>query len=336
MRLLQLHSDFIEYKLISREINEAEENMSDQKTRLEDIVVTFVAIENEDDEIVATDAIVEIKKFLQTIGCDKLLIYPYAHLSSNLATPSSALQVLIALEKMAREVVREVYRAPFGWTKAFNIQTKGHPLAENSRVVVKKPTQPDLDSSNLVSHNQSTKDHTNELRTSGQEGVSTALKSEEKLRSSWFIVEPKGNSLIPVSEFKLDHKKYENIRKLINYETQKRRIVEEQPPHVKLMKKLAIADYEAASDLGNMRYYPKGKLMKSLIERYVTDKVMEYGGIEVETPIMYDSKHPSMESYFNRFPARQYNIVSDSKQLILRFADLLWSISNGQGLPDIL
>lgn len=106
----------------------------------------------------------------------------------------------------------------------------------------------------------------------------------------------------------------------MNYETQKRRTVDEQPPHVKLMKKLAIADYETASDLGNMRFYPKGKLMKSLIERYVTDKVMEYGGIEVETPIMYDSKHPSMESYFNRFPARQYNIISDNKRLFLRFA----------------
>jgi threonyl-tRNA synthetase len=35
---------------------------------------------------------------------------------------------------------------------------------------------------------------------------------------------------------------------------------------------------------------------------------------------MYDSKHPSMESYFNRFPARQYNIASDNKQLFLRFA----------------
>jgi threonyl-tRNA synthetase len=35
---------------------------------------------------------------------------------------------------------------------------------------------------------------------------------------------------------------------------------------------------------------------------------------------MYDSKHPSMESYFNRFPARQYNIQSDNKQLFLRFA----------------
>ena len=147
-----------------------------------------------------------------------------------------------------------------------------------------------------------------------------ALKAEEKLQSSWFIIEPNGDRLIPVREYNLDQKKHENMQKLINYETQKRRIVDEQPPHVKLMKKLAIADYEAASDLGNMRYYPKGKLMKSLIERYITDKVMRYGGIEVETPIMYDSKHPSMESYFNRFPARQYNIISDSKQLFLRFA----------------
>jgi len=60
--------------------------------------------------------------------------------------------------------------------------------------------------------------------------------------------------------------------------------------------------------------------MKSLIEQYVTRRVMEYGGIEVETPIMYDTKHPSMESYFNRFPARQYSIASDNKQLFLRFA----------------
>jgi threonyl-tRNA synthetase len=86
------------------------------------------------------------------------------------------------------------------------------------------------------------------------------------------------------------------------------------------MKKLAIADYEPASDSGNMRFFPNGRLIKSLLERYVTDKVMEYGGLEVETPIMYDSHHPSMESYFHRFPARQYNINSEGKQLFLRFA----------------
>ena len=60
--------------------------------------------------------------------------------------------------------------------------------------------------------------------------------------------------------------------------------------------------------------------MKSLLEQYVTKKVCDYGALEVETPIMYDSHHPSMESYFNRFPARQYNIKSDQKDLFLRFA----------------
>ncbi|MGH1569316.1 MAG: threonine--tRNA ligase, partial [Nitrosopumilus sp.] len=50
------------------------------------------------------------------------------------------------------------------------------------------------------------------------------------------------------------------------------------------------------------------------------DRVKEYGGYEVETPIMYDSEHPSMVSYFNRFPARQYNIDSEGKKLFLRFA----------------
>jgi threonyl-tRNA synthetase len=87
------------------------------------------------------------------------------------------------------------------------------------------------------------------------------------------------------------------------------------------MKKMAIADYEPASDVGNIRFYPKGRLMKSLIEQYITRQVMEYGGMEVETPLMYDSKHPAMESYFNRFPARQYNIITDNnKQFFLRFA----------------
>ena len=107
---------------------------------------------------------------------------------------------------------------------------------------------------------------------------------------------------------------------LAKYESAKKRNVEEPPPHVALMKKLAIADYESASDQGNMRFFPNGRLIKSQIEQFVTDKVRDYGGFEVETPIMYDSHHPSMESYFNRFPARQYNIDSEGKKLFLRFA----------------
>ncbi|MBI2138332.1 threonine--tRNA ligase, partial [Candidatus Woesearchaeota archaeon] len=66
--------------------------------------------------------------------------------------------------------------------------------------------------------------------------------------------------------------------------------------------------------------YPKGRLIKSLLETYITQKVIEYGGVEVETPIMYDMAHPTLSKYLQRFPARQYKIESDKRNFFLRFA----------------
>jgi threonyl-tRNA synthetase len=304
MRLLQLHSDFIEYEPIAKEINyAAEENVSKSKVRLEDLVVTFIAVEEDDDESTAKTAAEEIKKYLDIVKSKRLLIYPYAHLSSNLAPPKTAAEIIKSVERIAKESLSDVHRAPFGWTKAFDIKVKGHPLAENAKVLRKQ---------------YSATTSTATANTQSGERESFALKAEEKLQSFWYILQP-GGKLTPINEYKFKNGE-ENLHALANYEITKKRAVDEEPPHVRLMKKMAIADYEPASDVGNMRFYPKGRLMKSLIEQYVTRRVMEYGGIEVETPIMYDSKHPSMESYFNRFPARQYNIITDSKQLILRFA----------------
>lgn len=301
MRLLQLHSDFIEYEPIEKEIRDAEEIKSKSKVRLEDLVVVFVAVENGDDESVAKAAAAEIKKYLDTVKAGRLLVYPYAHLSSDLAPPSAASGIVRLVEEAAKGYLSEVYRAPFGWTKSFQIKVKGHPLAENAKEI-----------SRQVDH-----EHVGHSHASG-ENESSALKAEEKLQSFWYVLQPSGE-MIPVKEYKFK-KQEQNLQILVNYEIAKNRAVSQQPEHVRLMKKLAIADYEPASDAGNMRFYPKGRLMKSLIEQYVTRRVMDYGGIEVETPIMYDAKHPSMESYFNRFPARQYSISSDNKQLFLRFA----------------
>ncbi|MGI0037813.1 MAG: threonine--tRNA ligase, partial [Nitrososphaera sp.] len=301
MRLLQLHSDFIEYEPIEKEIRDAEEIQSKSKVRLEDLVVAFVAVENGDDENVARAAADEIKKYLDTVKAGRLLVYPYAHLSSDLAPPAAAAELVKSVERAAKDYLSEVYRAPFGWTKSFQIKVKGHPLAENAKVISKQ-----------VDHEHSGHSH------AAGESESSALRAEEKLQSMWHILLP-GGEMIPVTEYKFK-KQDQNLQMLANYEITKNRAVSQQPEHVRLMKKLAIADYEPASDAGNMRFYPKGRLMKSLIEQYVTRRVMDYGGVEVETPIMYDAKHPSMESYFNRFPARQYSITSDNKQLFLRFA----------------
>ncbi|HZT35743.1 MAG TPA: threonyl-tRNA synthetase editing domain-containing protein, partial [Nitrososphaera sp.] len=307
MRLLQLHSDFIEYEPIEKEIKSAEEIPSKAKVRLEDLIVAFIAVETGDDESVAKAAAGEIKKYMDTVKASRLLVYPYAHLSSDLAAPDVAAGIVKAVESFAKEElsIGEVHRSPFGWTKSFNIKVKGHPLAENAKAISKQAGAEEI--------------HLHEHEHEHDEGKeSTALKNEEKLKSFWYVLQP-GGILTPVSEYKFK-KQDSNLQTLANYEISKNRAVNQQPEHVRLMKKMAIADYEPASDAGNMRFYPKGRLMKSLIEQYVTRRVMEYGGIEVETPIMYDTKHPSMESYFNRFPARQYNIQSDNKQLFLRFA----------------
>jgi len=305
MRILQLHSDFIEYEPVSKEINDAEENVSKNKVRLEDLVVTLVSIEVNDDKDIVKNAVNEIKKYMDTVKSNRLLIYPYAHLSSCLASPATATEIIKSVENFSKEVIDEVHRAPFGWTKAFQIKVKGHPLAENAKVVTKQYSITADAKSDVGS-------------TDTEEKVSSALKAEEKLQSFWYVLQPDGK-LIPINEYKFKNNE-KNLYTLANYEMAKKRTTDEQPPHIRLMKKMAIADYEPSSDVGNMRYYPKGRLMKSLIEQYVTERVMEYGGIEVETPIMYDSRHPSMESYFNRFPARQYNVIADGKRLFLRFS----------------
>ena len=289
MRILQLHCDSIEYTPTKKEIKNAEDIVPETKI-LKEIVVAFVAIEDGDDSSVAQNAISQIKRSMEKIGCKKLLLYPYAHLSSNLAAPSTAMVLLKEMEAKASDL--EVSHSPFGWTKSYKVQVKGHPLAESSKVITKTSEQE-------------------------KEITSEALKGESKIKSFWRILSPDG-TMTDVSDFNFsNHKKLEVLAK---YEAAKKRSVDEPPPHVALMKKMAIADYEPASDSGNMRFFPNGRLIKSLIERYVTERVKEYGGYEVETPIMYDSHHPSMVSYFNRFPARQYNIDSEGKKLFLRFA----------------
>ncbi len=286
MRILQLHCDKIEYTPTEKEIKSAEE--TDLATRkFDEVVVAFVAVEEGDDSSVAKKAIQEILESMNKVGCKKLLLYPYAHLSSKLASPNSALNILKEMQSLAQGL--DVSRAPFGWTKSFMIQVKGHPLAETSKIITAKD----------------------------EDETSEAVKAESKIKSFWHIMTPDGI----MHDFKdFDFSKHKQLEALSKYESDKKRSVDESSPHVKLMKKMAIADYEPASDSGNLRFYPNGRLIKSLIENYVSEKIREYGGIEVETPIMYDSHHPSMESYFNRFPARHYSINAEGKHLFLRFS----------------
>jgi len=291
LRILQLHSDFIEYEAVEKEIASAEEPEK-RRNRLKEVVVLFTAIEEGDTSEVAEKAMKSVKESLDKLGVNRVLIYPYAHLSSNLAKPGEALKLLREMRSIAERMGLDAFQAPFGWCKRFEISVKGHPLAEQLRVVTSESAEE-------------------------EEQVCEALKAEEKLKSFWYVLQPDGE-MVPVEKF--NFKDYRNLEKLAKYEIKKVRAEHQVPPHVPLMKRLEIADYEPGSDPGNLRWYPKGRLIKSLLEQYVTEKVIDYGGMEVETPIMYDIEHPAIAHYLQRFPARQYILCSDKRDFFLRFS----------------
>jgi threonyl-tRNA synthetase len=306
MRILQLHSNYIVFKPVEKEINIAEE-AEKAENRVEEVVVLFTAIEEGDNSAMAQKAINDVRAFLGKLKVNRILIYPFAHLSSNLSQPSQALAIIKDMEAYAKTKGIETFRAPFGWNKQFTISIKGHPLAEQARNYAPAPTTTAVEAA-TASPCEAKKE---------EEPVSAALKAEDTMKSYWHILQTDG-SLVPIEEYKF--KGHTNLQKFANYEIKKTRAVTQMPPHVPLMKRLEIADYEPGSDPGNVRWYPKGRMIKSLLEQYVSARVAEYGGMEVETPIMYDFHHPSLASYMNRFPARQYVLKSEDKELFLRFA----------------
>lgn len=296
MRMLLIHSDYLEYEVKDKALSKPEEiSEAQKKGKLEEVLAAFMSVEKVDEQNpgeVVQKAVEEIKNVASQVKAENIFVYPFAHLSSELGKPEVALEILKGVEERLREEGFNVRRAPFGYYKAFKISCKGHPLAELSRTIVPSGEKK-------------------------EEEVSEALKKEEELVSYWYILTPEGE-LVDVDKF--DFTGYENLKKFANYEISKSRVAEKEPAHVRIMLDQELVDYEEGSDPGNLRYYPKGRLIKSLLENYVSEKVIEYGAMEVETPIMYDFEHPALKSYLNRFPARQYIVLSGDRRYFLRFA----------------
>ena len=295
MRVLLIHSDYLKFEAKKKAIKSAEE-ITEKLGSAEEVLVVFIAVEKADEmdpESVKRQLVADIKDTYGKVGAKSIALYPYAHLSSDLGSPKVAQQMLADLYDDLRGDYK-VVKAPFGWYKSFELKCKGHPLSELSRTILPEG-----------------------VKKAEKAGESEALKREEKLSSSWFIMTPDGR-LQDVGAF--DYAGHENLKKFAYYEKAKDRTVDKMPPHIELMRRLELVDYEPASDAGNFRYYPKGRLVKALLEEYVTDKILEYGGVEVETPLMYDFEHTTLAKYLSRFPARQYTIESDDKKFFMRFA----------------
>ncbi|MGM0405751.1 MAG: threonine--tRNA ligase [Thermoplasmatota archaeon] len=300
MKILLIHSDYLEYE-VKKDTPVAEKISEDMKKgRMDECLSVFTAVEKRDqgnEEDIIRQGVKEIENTVEQLGVEKVMIYPYAHLSSNLSNPDTAVKVLDGLEELLSQKYA-VHRSPFGWYKSFKLSCKGHPLSELSKEII-----PEGES---------------------EEVVSKALEAEEEMESTWGILDVDGEFYeLDIDGDKVsgyDFTENDNLKDFVIYEAGKKEKGGEESSHIRLMQKHELVDYEPGSDPGNLRYYPKGRMMKGLLEDFVSQQTREYGAMEIESPIMYDMEHPTLKSYLDRFPARQYTINTPDKEVFLRFA----------------
>ena len=284
MRILLIHSDYLNYNVKNK--TPVAEEIEDAKKQgaFDESLVVFTAVEKDDEnnpQGIVKNLVKEVIKTNDQVKAENIVLYPYAHLSSSLSSPKVAVQVLKDAEEALNAEGLNVKRVPFGWYKAFEISCKGHPLSELSRTITAEEED--------------------------EEEV-------EKKPSSWSILD--GDKIIDIGDFKFEN---DQLEKLVSYELGTGASDAGEPPHVKLMREKELCDYESASDVGNLKWFPKGRLVRDLLADYVYNLVVDQGAMPIETPIFYDLDNEAINVHAAKFGERQYR-TDTKKNLMLRFA----------------
>ena len=140
MKIISLHVDYIKFRPLKKALKKIAD-LSEKESKeviVKEALVIFTAVEKYDSNTarVVDELIKNIKDISSQVKAKNIVLYPYAHLSSNLSSPEIAISVLEQAENaLKKEKEFSVYRAPFGYYKEFEMKVKGHPLSELSREI---------------------------------------------------------------------------------------------------------------------------------------------------------------------------------------------------------
>lgn len=287
MRILLIHAEKFSYEVKQRALAKAEEvKEKNRKYSGRNVLVAFTTVEEKDYDnlpsIVEATA-KEIADVAEKVKASEVVIYPYAHLSRNLATPSEAMSVLRKLYSKMIDMGVKTYKAPFGWYKAFEIKCYGHPLSELSREV-----------------------KIEELK---EEAI------EEK--HEYAILTPEGKIVAPEEyEFKDG-----NFKVLVEKEVFKKELPGGVPLIPSYCAKFSI-EWEPYSDHGHMRYGPEGALIIDLLSEYSWNIARDLGipVFYVKGTNMFNLDVNAVREHAELFGSRLYSLKVEGNKLILRFA----------------
>ena len=290
MRLLLIHADRFEYETREKAVKEPEHlDESHKKGALENGLVVFSTVEKNDEqeaEQVAANAAASIEEVLGWLKTKRVMVYPYAHLSTNLASRESAISILKTLEEKLAEGGFEVTRSPFGWYKSFMITAKGHPLSELSRTIT--------------------------ADTKSRQAV-PAIKTE------YAIMDQKGNLHTPENfVFGLHDAEFKS---LVEKEALKKGLTGGEPHFLDYARRFGI-EWEPFSDVGHMRFGPEANLIMDLLAEYAGLVIRKIGIpiLNVKGTNTFDVAVKPIKEHLQLFGSRAYEVKVDERTFVLRYA----------------
>ncbi len=290
MRLLLIHADRFEYEAREKAVKEPEPVIgSMKKGGFEDGLVAFCTVEKSDEDApdtVAGNAATSIEEVLGWLKTKRVMVYPYAHLSTNLASREPAIRVLKGLEENLAGKGYEVSRSPFGWYKSFTITCKGHPLSELSRTIT-----PETQAKHTV----------------------TSLKTE------YMVMDEEGTLFDPENfPFKQGH---DEFRSLVEKEALKKGLTGGEPHFLDFARRFGM-EWESYADVGQMRFGPEATLIMELLGDYANQVIRRIGIpiLNVKGTNMFDANVKPIKEHLQLFGSRAYEVKVDDRTFVLRYA----------------
>jgi len=292
---LLIHAEKFRFKVRERALRNAPD--IDDKVRegsAENALVVFTAIEECDIDSVdyLSKIVSDIIDVARKVGARSIVLYPYAHLSSNLARPDKALLIFERLREILENAARReglaFLWAPFGYYKSFEISCIGHPLSELSRTYVPE----------------------------------RAVAREERVEvPSLYVIVTPGGEVYDAREYRFSESE-RDLEVLVRKEVLKEELKGgEEPRYLMYCKKFGL-EWEPMSDIGHMRYGPEATIIYDLVEKY-SWKVATRLGIpifRIRGTNMFKLSCRPIAEHAKLFGERMYTLESDNETLVLRYA----------------
>ena len=284
MRILVIHAERFSYKVKEPAVDKPED-IASRDGEWNNVLVVFTTVErgDEQDQDMADKVSGEIIDILSRVKAEGVVVYPYAHLSSDLAPPEVAIALLRSIEAALRERGVKVWRAPFGWYKEFELKCYGHPLSELSR------------------------------------RIAPGVRAKKTFEKIYYIMDLDGKLYSPEDYGGYD--KYPDLRVLVEKEIFKKEGERTRSRVLDYLRKFGF-EWEEYSDSGHMRYSPHATAILESVNQYswIAAKSLGIPVFRIKGTNMFDLSVRAVKEHADLFGDRLYEIDSESSRLVMRYA----------------